>query len=386
MLLTRKIKLSEMERALLFKDKQFQRVLTPGVYRIMNFGGKTELREFVLGYEFKLEQDAMILALLKRSPKEFAEHIEHIQTGAKEVALIYVDGALADMLPPANEGFYWKTTKSVTVSKVDIGAADEVDAELLAEIRKPSTTALKYAKTNLVTEAMIADNHLGFLMKNGKFVKLLAAGYHAFWASKADVVIRVVDTRLQNMEVSGQEILTKDRVSIRINLLANWMIADAERLVLNVADFQAFIYKEIQLALRAVVSTRTLDELLADKNALNKEVFALVEQTLADYGVKLQSIGVKDIILPGEMKDILTQVVEAEKMAEANLIRRREETQATRSLHNTAKVMENNPTLLRLKELETLEKITDKIGNLTVYGGLDAVMQNLVSLTDKPVK
>jgi regulator of protease activity HflC (stomatin/prohibitin superfamily) len=78
------------------------------------------------------------------------------------------------------------------------------------------------------------------------------------------------------------------------------------------------------------------------------------------------------------MKTILNQVVEAEKVAQANLIRRREETAATRSLLNTARLMEENPTLLRLKELETLEKVTEKVGSLTVYDGLEGVLKNMV--------
>lgn len=83
------------------------------------------------------------------------------------------------------------------------------------------------------------------------------------------------------------------------------------------------------------------------------------------------------------MKTILAEVVEAQKTAEANLIRRREETQATRSLHNTAKLMEGNPVLLRLKELEVLENITGRINTLNVYGGLDGVMNDMVKLTDR---
>ena len=94
----------------------------------------------------------------------------------------------------------------------------------------------------------------------------------------------------------------------------------------------------------------------------------------------LKTVGARDIVLPGEMKAILAKVVEAEKLAEANLIRRREETQATRSLHNTAKVMEGNATLLRLKELEVLERITAQISVLNVYGGLDGVMNDMVKI------
>ena len=94
----------------------------------------------------------------------------------------------------------------------------------------------------------------------------------------------------------------------------------------------------------------------------------------------LLGVGVKDVILPGEMKEILNSVVQAEKSAQANVIRRREEANATRSLLNTAKLVEESPVLMRLKELEALEKVTEKIDKLTVFGGLDGVMKQLVSL------
>ena len=98
------------------------------------------------------------------------------------------------------------------------------------------------------------------------------------------------------------------------------------------------------------------------------------------YGVRVSVIALKDIILPGDIRDILNQVVTAEKQAQANLIRRREETAATRSLLNTAKLMENNPLLVRLKELETLEKIADKVEKITVVGGLNALLERTVTL------
>jgi regulator of protease activity HflC (stomatin/prohibitin superfamily) len=83
------------------------------------------------------------------------------------------------------------------------------------------------------------------------------------------------------------------------------------------------------------------------------------------------------------MRELINKVVEAEKVAQANLIRRREETAATRSLLNTAKLMEDNPTLLRLKELEAIERVTEKIGRIDVHAGqqgLNAVLDQLVSL------
>jgi regulator of protease activity HflC (stomatin/prohibitin superfamily) len=152
----------------------------------------------------------------------------------------------------------------------------------------------------------------------------------------------------------------------------------------TVSNFVEYIYKELQFALREAVGTRTLDELLADKGAIDVEVSASAAKLEAS-GLAVRSVGVKDIILPGEMKTILNQVVEAEKVAQANLIRRREETAATRSLLNTARLMEENPTLLRLKELEALERIAEKVDKITVYDGLQGVLQNMVPKLTAPV-
>ena len=182
------------------------------------------------------------------------------------------------------------------------------------------------------------------------------------------------------LEISGQEILSKDRVSLRINLSASIKIHDAELAASSVDNAQEYVYKMLQLALREAVGTKSLDDILLDKLYVNETVQELVTERLTTMGIGLVSVGVQDIILPGEMKAILNQVVEAQKAAEANVIKRREETSATRSLHNTAKVMENNPTLMRLKELEALEKVAGKIESLTVYGGLEGLMNGVVKI------
>ena len=136
----------------------------------------------------------------------------------------------------------------------------------------------------------------------------------------------------------------------------------------------------MQFGLRGAVGTRTLDALLEDKEVIDTTVADHLKKRFKAIGITVKSVGVKDIILPGDMKMLLGKVVEAEKVAQANVIRRREETNATRSLLNTAKVMESNAVALRLKELETLEKITEKIGNISVYGGLDSVLNDLVRM------
>ena len=179
---------------------------------------------------------------------------------------------------------------------------------------------------------------------------------------------------------SALEALRTDRRIEGINLTANCQFDDVLKAVQAAKDPLDFLYKEIQFGLRAAVGTRTLDALLEDKGAVDRTVSGHVHGKFAEIGINVRCIGVKDIILPGDMKEILGKVVEAEKAAHANVIRRREETNATRSLLNTAKVMENNPTALRLKELEALEKVTEKIGNISVYGGLDGVLNELVRI------
>jgi regulator of protease activity HflC (stomatin/prohibitin superfamily) len=127
---------------------------------------------------------------------------------------------------------------------------------------------------------------------------------------------------------------------------------------------------------------RTLDEILAARDTIDREVRAFVAERADVLGVE---IGIKDVILPGDVRELLNKVVEAERTAKANLIRRQEETAATRSLLNTARLMEDNPLLLRLKELEALEKLVEKVGRIDLAtgagaGGFDALLQNLYRL------
>ncbi len=139
------------------------------------------------------------------------------------------------------------------------------------------------------------------------------------------------------------------------------------------------MYRELQYGLRKAVSAKMLDELLGDKASLDADIFAWVRGRVSDLGIEILGVG-RDVILPGDMKDILNSVVQAEKAAQANVIRRREEANATRSLLNTARLIEDSPVLMRLKELEALEKVAEKIDTLTVFGGLHGVLKQLVTL------
>ncbi len=375
--------ISDTQLGLLFKEQQFQRVLTRGVYEFWDWGNKLVLRNIALNASLNEGVPADILFLAQANPGAFDEYLINWQTAEHEVGLVYQDGVLRDIKAPGQQGAYWKTHQKLEIKILSIEDDFALSESLSRVLSGAREGLLSRAATNAVAVSSVAEGCVGFLMVNGNTVKTLSPGVHMFLKFNRVIEVKHYDLRLQAMEVNGQEILTKDRVSLRINLSATWQINNAEQVRVSLVDAKEYLYRELQLALRAVVSTQTLDELLADKNSLNFQVLALVSEKAQVFGIALNSVGARDIILPGEMKAILTSVVEAQKLAEANLIKRQEETQATRSLHNTAKVMEGNPILLRLKELEVLEKITSKINTLNVYGGLDGVMNDLVRLGDR---
>ena len=169
---------------------------------------------------------------------------------------------------------------------------------------------------------------------------------------------------------SKAEILTKDKVNLRINFWVDYLITDLEKLVTTIGEsYYDHLYNLVQMALRSVICDKTLDEILLEKEKISKDILSYLKSYESKYYVSFEDAGIKDIILPGEIKDILNTVLIAEKQAQANVITRREETASTRSLLNTAKLMEENDVLYRLKELEMLERIFDKVGNINVDGG-----------------
>ena len=140
-------------------------------------------------------------------------------------------------------------------------------------------------------------------------------------------------------------------------------------------DFEKQLYVTMQLTLRAFVGGLTLDELLSKKDAIAEAILEEAKTKIEDLGLKISDAGIRDVILPGDMKEIMNQVLVAEKKAQANSIMRREETAATRSLLNTAKLMEENEMLWKLKEMEYVEKIADRIGEITISGSGNVISQ-----------
>ena len=374
----RKFRIMKDERALLFDRKDFVRVLGAGEHRFFDPLHRLSVEVFPLSktqFEHRLAD-----YLLKAEPEMVGREFHVAQLGPTEVGLRFENGVLLEVLAPSTRRLYWKGYIDIRLETVDIAEKFAVSAPLVTQLVASGPRVSKVVGSDGVLSIQIPQDQVAVLYVDGKVHGLLEAGRHAFWRFNRDLRVDIVDLRLQVLEVAGQEILTKDKVNLRVNLTAGYRVSDVLLAFSRQAKPVDYLYKELQFGLRAAVGTRTLDELLENKTVIDDVVGEHIKRRVVGYGLQVESVGVKDIILPGEMKTILAKVVEAEKAAQANVIRRREETAATRSLLNTAKVMEDNPVALRLKELETLEKVTEKIDKISVFGGLDGVLKDLVKI------
>jgi regulator of protease activity HflC (stomatin/prohibitin superfamily) len=365
------------ERAFLSRNGRFERLLGPGRFSELDPLSRLSVEVVrVLRTEIPAEKALLIekidSALAERS-------FEIVQAGPTEVAIVSFDGEPKHLVLPNTTRAFWKALTRIEVETID--TATEL------KVAKRHLDRLDAARSgNVIVVAIVEAHEAGLLFVDGQLKERLGPGRHAFWQVGRTVRVAKVDLRPQPLEVTAQEILTKDRVGIRVTLTAFTRIVDPEKAALAAGDVNATIYKLVQFAIREAVATRTLDEILAARDTIDREVRTFVTARAGDLGVEIGEIGVKDVILPGDVRELLNKVVEAERVAKANLIRRQEETAATRSLLNTSKLMEDNPLLLRLKELEALEKLVEKVGRIDLHagsgaGGLDALLQNLYKLS-----
>lgn len=380
MMLFRKFHVKKDERALLFYKGDFVDILRPGEHVRFDPLRRLTVEKFGLGqprFEHRLAE-----FLVKAEPQMVAREFHVVELGPAEVGLRFENGVLAEVLAPNTRRLYFKGYLAQEFARVDIATDFTVEAKLVPQLVALTGNGFKAKVPGAdgVYGVQVPQFNVGVLYVDGKLAYLLDAGLRAFYRFGRDMRVEFVDLRLQVVEVAGQEILTKDKVPLRVNLNAGYRVTDVLVAFGKQAKPVDYLYKELQFGLRAAVGTRTLDELLENKGQIDQVVAEHIARRVQGFGLEVDSVGVKDIILPGEMKVILAKVVEAEKAALANVIRRREETSATRSLLNTARVMEDNPTALRLKELETLEKVTEKIDKISVFGGLDAVLKDLVKI------
>ncbi|XLS29160.1 slipin family protein [Flavobacteriaceae bacterium M23B6Z8] len=343
---------------LIFKKGDYEKVLTQGMYWL-------GLGRTVYLYNLAQPFNPPVAKELLLADAELKALLHEVQVNDGELAVVLENGICKEVLQPGIY-FYWnvlKTYEFVLIDRTKPEITESLDKAILAKLNP------------YIRLFEVAAYEKAVLLIDDIYKGILQGGTYRYWRNDTTIKIAKADMRQLQLEIAGQELLTKDKATIRINFYTQYKVTDVEKALLESKDYEKQLYILMQLALRVYVGTYTLDELLEEKENIAKAVFKAVHTDAEKLGVTILNCGIRDVILTGEMKEIMNQVLVAHKRAQANTITRREETASTRSLLNTAKLMEENSMLLKLKEMEYVEKIADKIGEITVNGNGGVIQQ-----------
>ena len=359
----KKVIINENQKGFLFKNGKYIRTVGAGKYLL--WGGKTvEVSEY--GKEIVCAGCPLDLLL---EDEAFASQVSVTEVNDEEIVLHSVNGRFAGALCVRGKHAFWNGKDTHSFRTVDI-SSPEVGEDIPRYLFETLHPAL-YEKIE------VAEYQRGRLFLDNRFIRVLEPGTYYFWKTGVKVAVDTVDTRLTKMEITGQEIMTQDKVALRINFVCNYRVTDFVRILTEIDDYEEQMHVAAQLALRDYVGRYRLDEILENKDGLSRFVYEKLKEKESGLFVEIKDAGVKDIILPGEIREIMNTVLLAEKKAQANVITRREEVASTRSLLNTAKLMDENQTLYKLKELEYAERICENVGNITLNGNGDMLSQLL---------
>jgi hypothetical protein len=356
----KRININAYQVALVFKNGEYKKMLTAGKYWLW-------LNEDVYIYNKTVAFNATVELNILLQDAALAEQLIVVNVLDNQIALQYENGLLKQVLNAGRYAF-WKGIVHYDFVLADI---DKIDID--ANISK-ATLQNKLLATYVRTYN-VESYEKALLFADGKYLQVLDAGVYYWWKNNTVITVAKADTRTQQMEINGQEILTKDKATLRLNAQAQYQVTDIEKAALENKEYERQLYVAFQLSIREYLGAYTLDELLANKDAIAPYVLEAVKAKAAALGMEVYGFGIRDVILPGDIREIMNQVLVAEKKAQANVITRREETAGTRSLLNTAKLMEDNAILWKLKEMEYVEKIAEKIGEITINGNGQLVDQ-----------
>ncbi|MCT4599201.1 MAG: slipin family protein [Vallitalea sp.] len=372
------------ERGLLFQKGDYIKCLQPGEYSFLSFL-KYEVIIVDINKPFHMSNNNLELLIdvedlsnINKYDLELFIHDEQllgqldiIDINDNEIALHYIDGKLTNIYESGKYAF-WNVHKKNYFEIFDMKTPyidDNIDPAIFH-----SPVTRKY-----IYEINVEPYEKAVLFYNNSIEKILEPGKYYYWTKYVHITSKKIDMRQNQIDMTGQEIMTADKVTLRLNFVCQYKITDVLKATLEIKNYENQLYILLQLILREYIGTIKLDDLLKMKQEISDYVLARLKEKESEMGIEFIYAGIKDVILPGEIKDILNTVLLAEKRAQANVITRREEIASTRSLLNTAKLMDENKTLYKLKELEHLEKICEKIGNISVNGGGN-ILENLHEL------
>ena len=269
-------------------------------------------------------------------------------------------------------------------------------------------------------EVVIKDTHRGLWYEDGKMLRVLEAGRYeipaerGFFGRRPKVEIVLVDMREQELTIKGQEILTADKVALRVSILVQFRIVDPKAALHIVADYAERLYSDVQLAARRSLAAMSLEDILTNRSRLNEDILHDVKESAAGFGVAIARADVKDLVFPGNLQEIMNRVLAAERMSQVQLVEARTkaeiagldartraqnsrveaEAQAAASAlaaeseaaaarirtqaeiellaqrANAAEAYTTHPSLLRLEELNALRDLA-KLASARIYIGFD---------------
>lgn len=281
-------------------------------------------------------------------------------------------------------------------------------------------------------DIIIKDTHRGLWYEDGVLVKILEAGRYELprlnfverllpesWRRRLpQIEIALVDIRERDLTIKGQEILTADKVAIRVSIIVQFKVRNPQAALHEVENYSDRIYGDVQLAARRSLASMTLEEILTNRNKLSEDILQDVKETATNYGVAILRADVKDLIFPGNLQEIMNRVLAAERMSQVQLVeaRTKAETQrieaeshfetqrleaegdaaaqkllaasqaesqriqteadilALRERAQAAEAYSSHPALLRLRELDTLRELAQS-ANARIYIGFEKHMQ-----------
>lgn len=289
------MKVRSHEAGLYFRDGQFVDVLDEGVYWFVD--PLDNVRMDVVSQRAPWLAHEQLDVIVRAGALEGRAVVLDLKD--HERALVWIDGRFSHVLPPGLYA-YWTGRREVRVETVDARAVRFEHPELAVISRSAMADRVLDVGT-------VEPHHLGVLFIDGAYVATLPPGRYACWKNVAQVKFVQEDMREAVFDVTGQDIMTADKVTLRVNAVVTYRVFDARQAVSVAEDAKQALYREAQLALRAVVGVRELDAFLTDKDAVAAELTAVVRPRCRALGLELVSVGIRDVILPGEMKDLMNK-------------------------------------------------------------------------------
>jgi len=187
-------------------------------------------------------------------------------------------------------------------------------------------------------EVIIKDTHRGLWYVDGVLTKILEAGRYVipryldfgFFRLGKRVEVALVDVRQRDLTIKGQEILTGDKVAIRVSIIVQFRVTDPRAALHRVENYEDRLYSDVQLAARRSLASMTLEEILTNRNRLSEDILRDVKEAASGYGVEIMRADVKDLIFPGNLQEIMNRVLAAERMSQAQLVEARTKAETQR--------------------------------------------------------